>query len=374
MKRMLFEYDLKGHRLEYIHHIYMEMLNHMDDEFVIVVPKDFENKRELYSWPHSPNISFRIIDDSIIKDHLGLLSNAAHYSKALRKYALEEKVDSVFLISLMAFIPALVFFIPSRIRVSGIIYRIYLYEWKITTRLNRVKNVLKYLCIRYAPCLKTVFILNDSSAVSKLNHLYHTDKFKYLTDPFNVIDYHPKSIREELGARKGDMVFLHFGGLDQRKGTLEILKAIQILSSDILAKSVFVFAGKIYDSIFNDFNVLISSEPSNARIKVYNGYCSNEFIFNLCYSCDYILIPYHNSSQSSGLLGYSAFFMKPVIGPSDGLIGKLIRKNHLGIRLENAKYETIARSISCAKYQEIRSNYINKISIPEFSELIFRNW
>ena len=62
---MLFETDLTGHRMEYIHHICMGMLEHSKDTLSIVVPKDFENKKKLYEWPSTDNVKFVYFQDDV---------------------------------------------------------------------------------------------------------------------------------------------------------------------------------------------------------------------------------------------------------------------------------------------------------------------
>ena len=71
MKKMLFETMLSGHRMEYIHHLYMEMLNHTDDQFEIVVAEDFNKRKSDYEWPSSENISFDFIPQDVADDANG---------------------------------------------------------------------------------------------------------------------------------------------------------------------------------------------------------------------------------------------------------------------------------------------------------------
>lgn len=60
---------------------------------------------------------------------------------------------------------------------------------------------------------------------------------------------------------------------------------------------------------------------------------------------DAILIPYKNTAQSSGLLGYAAQFNKPLLAPSNGLIGKLVNEYKLGYLLDNLSPRTIADNL-----------------------------
>lgn len=72
---------------------------------------------------------------------------------------------------------------------------------------------------------KKVFVLNDKRSVSLLNEKYNTDKFCFLPDPFPQTES-PKDIREDLNIPVKNKIFLHFGGLGRRKGTLLIADTI----------------------------------------------------------------------------------------------------------------------------------------------------
>lgn len=375
MIKMLFETNLKGHRMEYIHHIYMGMVEHPEDDYVIVVPGDFQQKRNLYNWPSANHIRFIYMPNlSKYKEETGAFRQSIRRVRYLRKYVKQEKVDAVFLNVLMAYIPAIGLLLPHGVSVSGIIYKIYLYRWKASSWKMRVQDVIKYLALRYSPCVKNIFILNDSPSAVYLNKLYRTDKFKFITDPYNALDYTPRSVRAELGLNNDDMLFLHFGGLNRRKGTLDILEAIALLPEEKRRKSVFVFAGKVYEPIKEEFYSLLHNLPSDSRAIVYDRFCPNEQLADLCSSSDYILMPYRSTSQSSGLLGYAAHFGTPVIGPNEGLIGKLIRKNHLGLQIMSNTPQNIADAICDAKPYSLQSDYKNQISIARFQREIFEHF
>lgn len=375
MKKMLFEPNLEGHRLEYIHHIYMGMVTHKDDTFIIVVPKSFETKKSLYYWPKTNNVCFKYLEKNIdTSKNDSLLRKSLTLSRILRKYVKNEDVQSVFLLCLMEYVPFLALFLPSRVRISGIIYTIYLYRWKDSPLKTKIKDIIKYQVLRFSKGVSGIYILNDASAAAKLNRLYHTDKFMYITDPFNAIDYKPTSIRESLHANDNDVVFLHFGGLSHRKGTLEILEAISLLPSEKRSRMVFVFAGKIYNAIHNTFYKLKDRLPQDVRIIVFDQFCPNTLLADLCVSSDFILMPYKSTSQSSGLLGYAASYGVPVIGPSSGLVGKLIRRNHLGTPLPSITPEAISNAMCTLTPYSIRSDYKEKLSVSCFINSIFEQF
>ena len=225
--------------------------------------------------------------------------------------------------------------------------------------------------MKYGWCIDTVFILNDKSAAACLNRLYKTTKFQYISDPFNTINYSGNNIRQALGIPSDNKVFLHFGGLQERKGTLDIMNAIYLLTEDERKRVTFIFAGKIYNNIKKQFYEKYEELKVKCNILVFDRYCDVSFLYDLVCSTDFIIIPYHVTAQSSGLLGFVPIFEKPVIGPSDGLIGKLIRRYKLGLMLPAVTPEAIAKVVVNAHSYTIETTYGSRIKEEEFINQIF---
>lgn len=360
--------------MEYIHHIYMGMVSHSDNEYVIVVPEEFKEKRNNYEWPHCNHIRFDYIpsDKAINANIGGMLSQSWKKTSLLSKYVKKYKPSKVFLITLISYIPFLQFIISSRYKIVAILYKIYLYEWKEYSTCRKILELLKYKTIVWGGCVNTVLVLNDRSAATYLNKIYHTEKFRYLADPYNNIYYKPRDVRRELNIPVNNKVFLHFGGLQGRKGTIKILEAIELIPLQEAKAMTFLFAGKVYEDIRIKFYEQKKKIDKRSQVLLFDDYCTKEFLADLCYSCDYILIPYQVTAQSSGLLGYAAHYGKPVIGPSSGLIGKMIRKYNLGVMLKSVSPENIAGSIRSTIPQCDTTDYKNMTKVSEFVDQIFQ--
>ncbi len=330
MTSLFFDTSITGHHLEYIHHLYLGMAERKNVQYVIAIPDTFTNERHIYSWPDADNIKFDFLSKEEISamSKKNILLSAWNRSRLLRKKVKEHHAGTVFLIMLIAFMPFVLFLLPQKVKLSGIIYRIYLYEWKQMNWLRKTKEVIMFWLLSHSKHTDKVFLLNDSSAVAYLNKLYKTNHFAFLPDPFNKIDYEPKIIREELGIKGSQKMLLHFGGLSRRKGTITILDSISLLSEDESSKYAFVFAGKVYAEIREVFYQKVEHLKKQCNIIVIDEFCSNELLYDLCHSCDVIIAPYRNTSQSSGVVNYAASFQKIIIGPSKGLIGKLIKKQY----------------------------------------------
>ena len=106
-------------------------------------------------------------------------------------------------------------------------------------------------------------------------------------------------------------------------------------------------------------------------VTLFECFCPYEQIADLCYTCDVMLMPYKLVSNSSGVVAYASYFQKPVIGPSKGLVGKLIRKYQLGSRLDEISGRNL--SLLYPVKQEIggRSRqYMEINSIQSFNHII----
>lgn len=379
MRVLLFDYSVAGHHLEYIHHLYQFFSQDLDDEFYFVLPANFNDEKSIYEWNNAPNIHIIAIDDNELAttNSGGSLHNSYKRVKLLRRYVKDLCPDSVFLIVLMAFMPFLLFMLPKGVKVSGIVYKIYLYRWKSSSLFKKCINVINYVLIVKSATLAKVFILNDRSAASYLNRKYHTTKFVFLTDPFNDIGYRGKDVRSEYGISPKDKVYLHFGGLAKRKGTLDIIEAIRDLPDTQVKNKVFIFAGKANKDIRDDFSLQTKElKKAGRNVVVIDHYCSNELLNDLCASSNYILCPYKETDLSSGLLSYSALYKIPVIGPKDGLIGKLIRRYHLGMGLESITTKSISQAIcypDCVQGSNRFFLYFSLLSIKSFCDIIMIN-
>lgn len=370
---IIFDTSTKGHHMEYIHHLYMMALSHSENQYIFVIPEDFNLKKGQFDWPFSHHIKFDFFSNGLIDDDdkkSSLLKRAYDKTILLRKYIRKYRANKVFLISLIGFIPFLPLLVSRKTKVLGIIYKIYLYEWNSYSALRKLVEVLKYQIISRSKCIDTVFILNDSSAASKLNQLYHTSKFQFLVDPYNQSTYLPRSLREDLGIPSHQKVFLHFGALNSRKGTLTFLQAISLVPKVELDQLTFIIAGQVFDEIKEQFYDLVGQLKARTHLIVYDTYSSQVFLSDLIATCDYVVIPYGITANSSGLIAHAANNHKPVIGPASGLIGKLIRKYQLGVRLDEITAPRLAEAMVNARLYHTDSKYGQVATIERFQQQI----
>ena len=375
---LVFTTDCKGHHLEYLHHYYDYALRDVGNKYVFCVSKDFNDVKSTYSWPEAENISFDFIaDDDLEKcikggnGFLNIIKLSFAKSLYLKKKCKEHNIDVVHTIMLMEYLPALPFFLPSKIDFRGIIYRIALNDKTLSFK-SRIVEKIKYSLLVNSRIFKKIFVLNDKRSVKSLNEKYHTTKFQFLPDPFPQTEL-PKNVREKLNIPAENKIFLHFGGLGKRKGTLLIADAVSRMKK--AEGFTFIFAGRISKDCDKEFYQMINAVNNGAQILVYNEFCTYDFLNSLAYTADYMLIPYENVTQSSGVLGYAAQYDKPVVGPDAGLLGDLIRNYRLGklikypISVENLKQAIM----SYASIEPVDGSlYRKENSIANFQNILMK--
>ena len=376
---LIFNHEIGGHHLEYIHHIYSKNVDSKHKKIIFLLPPEFELLKGNYIWPKTDNIHiFYLSSDDIssLKNKSGI-SKSLTISKIIKKAVNKHNIQKIFLISLMSAIPFLPFLLNKKIKVSGIIYLIYLYRWKNSNLLTKGLDLLKYFILSKFVIFDNLFLLNDQISPIIINKKFKTTKFKYLPDPININNHNTIfDLRSKLKIDKSSVIYAHFGALDERKGTLEILKAISLSNLTLKDNRNFIFAGKINRSIESEFFQLIEKLKNKAFIHVYNEYVDSDFIASLCSASNYLLIPYKNVSQSSGLLSYAAVFKVPVIAPRLGFLGKLIKRNRLGYLLKDGSSNSIKDFLDSEnKFNdiEVSNNYIKGRSINDFSVKILNS-
>lgn len=361
-----------GHHLEYIHHIHERAAKDKANRYIFAVPYSFNEVNKNYQWDDSDNCEFDLIGKEEVEraTRCNRLLYSYRCSKLLAHYAKKHNATNVFLNIIMPYMPFLMWMLPRGVNASGIIYRIYLYSGYGRKSLKLFANHMLYWLMSNCNSIDRLLVLNDRSSVSYFNRTFKTEKFRFLPDPVCISSEKGENIRARLGIGDEQKMLLHFGGITGRKGSMHILESIKFLSEEERKTFVFVFAGRIYNDIKEQFYKEYESLKNNSNILVYDEFCSYDFINDLCASCDAIVLPYSNTIQSSGLIGYASYFEKPVVGPSQGLLGKLIRRNNLGLTLSAISGTTLAESYKNVFCYNGSRRYAEYNTIERFSDVV----
>ena len=340
---LIFASGISGHNIEYLGHIWKYICRvRPEDTFVFVAPECFPAVVEKLSWPELPNVRFDCYTDeqAVILDSDRKLARSRMICRVLRERIRRHRAGSVYVQSLIETLPLAPFLLPSRVRMTGIIYNIYLYEWKGSSRLRKLVHVCKYLLFSRCRLFDSVLILNDPVSARLLNRLYRTDKFHPITDPYMALQRKGESFRALHDIAEDAIVFSHFGTLQRRKGTLAIVESLKLLSAEEKKKYVFVFSGKMMPDIKEEFFRLMA-QVKGVKTVVMEGFMPYDELADMIVASDAILIPYMMTNSSSGLVAYASEFGVPVVAPASGMIGKLVRRYHLGVIIPEVSPEAL---------------------------------
>lgn len=378
MRKYLIHTDtISGHQLEYIHHLYMDAVLHPDDSFIFVLPQKFKHDSACFEWPTSNNIKILILKEGEeTTQNCNLLKKGWINSRVIGKYAKNYKVTDVIAISIMAYLPFLPLFLNGNVHFSGIVYRIYLYEWKEESLSMKIQDVIKYWIMSRFRVFYRIYMCNDSASAQCLNRIFRTNKYRYIPDPVaSLADYTGQSIREELNIIASKKILLHIGSMDSYKNTLAIMRSLLMLDIEKSDKIAVILAGRVIPSIRKEFDFLYKQVEHKIQIIFLEGYLSFERLADLFVTCDYVLVPYNVKSQSSGIVGHSAFYGKPVIAVQGGIIGKMVRKWHLGHLLYQSSDISICQFISDIVEKPScttkGNTYLDSHSVEMFCKTIF---
>lgn len=373
MKRtiLIFNIMYNGHWPEYIHHIYeIAKSDKSSDKWIFAIPEQISNV--LPELNSIDNIHIEYIPETIIDEISALRGYKLSYrsTKLLKSYCKHFSPDKIFLPHLTLFIPTAIFMLRRNAAVSGIIYKLFLYNKKSSFRgfLKRQMEWFRFFLAARSKKIDTIFLLNNPQSAKYLNSRLHTRKFKPLSDPYIPIS-DIGNIRDEYGIEADKTMFTHLGPA-ARKGTMQILDAIELTTPK---KYIFFFAGRVNDDIRDIFLEKVRHLKNNGHsIYVKDEFCSYEFLGSLVYSSDCVLLPYFTTDTSSGFLGYAAQFGKPVIGPDDGLLGSLINEYQLGTTISPINGNTIASVLesACHRKSSRNADYLDTNSLSAFKNSI----
>lgn len=385
MLKIFYDSAISGHHTEYISHLVSFIVNDEtnSDEYIFIVPEAIQEKfPEIVELSqNSDKVIWEFIPTKKCEylQNLPLLKRSFIELNLVEAYATKFNVKEVFLLYFNIFQLALVFKRPP-FQIKGILF-LQFYRMQKKTIGEKLKYFRKYYITKWYswnPNIKKIFILNDKKTVDFLNSKFQGSKFKMLPDPiplyqeecgFDVYDYYQIS--------KNKKILLHPGAIDIRKGTFEIIEAIDLLKEKETAQYAIVIVGRAKQDIAAKIEKQIAElENKNFTIIFDNTFVSNERLKSIFLQSCAVLMPYKNPEASSGILGHATSSNKCVIAPESGLIGDIIRLNNLGVLINKCVASDIAKGIErlCEyKVNEFsQSLYVENHSVNFFSNKILK--
>ena len=159
-RTLIFSHLVEGHFLEYIHHLYHGASTKKDEDFIFVLPPNFKNVKNKLIWNSFTNITIEYIrEKDIEKIKKNKLLRSFILCRVLKKNTIKHNVTNIFLIYLMSFMPLIPFFFNKKVKISGIIYMIYLYRWHNSNLSSRIIDVLKYIIFSNSKVFGNIFFI-----------------------------------------------------------------------------------------------------------------------------------------------------------------------------------------------------------------------
>jgi glycosyltransferase involved in cell wall biosynthesis len=172
-----------------------------------------------------------------------------------------------------------------------------------------------------------------------------------------------------------------FGALREAKGVRNVINAFGQLDAETAARARLCLLGEVQPDLKGVFPELISSlrhVQSRLDLQVEDRFLPDEELEAALQAADVVLAPYLRTEGSSGVVGLSARYRSPVIGPDSGLVGSLIEQYDLGLTVNASDPTAIATAIRRyirqrpdGKATEGMQSYVHERTPERFAETIF---
>jgi glycosyltransferase involved in cell wall biosynthesis len=188
-----------------------------------------------------------------------------------------------------------------------------------------------------------IFLLNGDRACDWLNRRFPARPvFRPLPDP--APDGAPSASARTEGEPRG---FLFPGVLSARKGCLLLLEALTRIRPETAGRAEFQLLGPAEQTgrqaLCRAVARLRRLRP-DVRLVLEDHFVPEDEFRSRMARADWILMPYLRPEYSSGILVRAAMAGTPVLGPRDGLLGRLIESGALG-RTTRIEPASLARAI-----------------------------
>lgn len=382
MNILIYEYRAGGHYLEYVDYVIQFMLksNVLIHEYYIVLPFNYKEyfDTKYCKIRNKPKVKIIETHFDISSDYLnrGRTGQMILEYKKLGLYIKEYQIEKVFLMTMESLAVPIALFMRN-VFIDGIIIHPFLRLSPKSIR-QRLAYLVKYL-IMYSliknDCIKSLKILNDKKSVKGLNTLYKTDKFEFIPDPCSSV-YDGSFVKESYLIEKvsGQVILLHAGSIDPRKGTIEMVESLDYLSSLVDMKIKLVIAGNstdlFYDKIVSAINGLINRDVEVVVIREFVDYNALRYLFSIT---DYVVAVYHDFPFSSGILNHAILNDKPIVVRGYGVMGEIVEKYKCGVSVPACTPKDIAYGISFLISNSMKNNcelsaeYIDEHSADNFA-------
>ncbi len=207
-------------------------------------------------------------------------------------------------------------------------------KWRVAKRVLRSST------------LQMLFVINPSvqDVPSKWLPAVLLSKLRYLPDPAEYKRGVRQECRAALGIADTDVAIIVFGSIDARKGIDSLLNCLA--SQEHLESYVVILAGRQSGYLSNLLRVdAYAGLLSKKRLIVLDCFLTEaqqDLVFT---AADVVWVGYRNHIYMSGVLVLAGKASLPVVGTTEGEIGRLIERFGLGVAAEIDRPNEVGRAL-----------------------------
>ena len=357
---LIFEPEFEGHSLEWLRHLLRYASADSDRRIVwLVVPERLH--RALVPALRGVDgdfiriLSLKPAEERFCRHPWLVLSSMARWWVATR-YLSRTRAGALHFLALDLLSFPLALGLPFSRPVSGILFRPSAHyrflgphapSWR--ERLRDRRKVALYKRMLSRPALSAILSLDPYFARYAARTYKGGTKIRPITDPMDdpVRTPAPPPFLATLPSDR--LIFLFFGYLTRRKGTLKLVEALQLLPEEIQARSAFVLAGRVEASIRQALRHQLATLKTTApklTCHLEDRWLAAEEIEALVGRSDAVLAPYQRFVGSSGVMVWAARFGKPLLTQDFGMLGCLTRDYGLGLTVDCTNSLFLAEAIA----------------------------
>lgn len=362
---MLFDLYGGGHHLQYIEQLATYWVeNRLQGRLSIVIPVQCAERWDSLSAliRENPGNGVEVVCiteqvDITRAGYFRLLRNDLTHGRILKRYIYNIRPDRCLLMYFdhVQLSLALGLRFPFPLTISGIYFRPTFHygsfldtqpTWK-----ERLQGIRKRLVLKAALANRSLGVLYclDPYVVPMVNSLRKKAQAVFLPDGAEAArsGKTKSEVRSEWRVGAGRKVLLLFGALDGRKGVIETLDCLWLLSEEAQHEICLAMVGPIAEGIRSAAyqRVEYLRKRTTVQFIVDDRFIPPVEVQSIVEAADLILITYQRHVGSSNVLVRAAAALIPVLASDYGMVGEQVRRIGLGVTTDTRLPKNIAGGI-----------------------------